>query len=93
MDCKEGEKRVLDRMEKQNETEKKDHWYCFTYEGKALTGEYCKASAYTGYPEKINITRPIIDENKKYARVQGGAVLLNCIYLGEMSNAEFQGNV
>ncbi len=67
------------------------HYYCFSYIGKdSETGEDCQASTYTGYPEK-GITMPMIDENKKNACVNNGAVLLAVSYLGFMTRDAMQG--
>jgi len=64
------------------------HWYCFSYVGKTDEGRECQASTYTGYEEK-KITLLNIEANKVNAKVNKGAVLIACSYLGHMTREEF----
>jgi len=67
------------------------HWYCFTYSGKSIDdGHDCQACTYIGY-DTNQVTKPMIDKNKKEAGVTASAVLIGCIYLGYMTRGEFLG--
>ena len=92
---------MLEQTEKQEETAGREasgvdavvmrHWYCFSYNGtNPQTGLDCAASTYAGY-ERQRVTKPMIDENKKHAGVNEGAVLIAVSYLGYMTREEMLG--
>lgn len=67
------------------------HWFCFTYSGECIeTGKSVTASSYVGYPGR-EVTKPMIDANKKAAGVTNCAALIAVSYLGEMTRDEFLG--
>lgn len=68
------------------------HWYCFSYLGTSIDdGHNCYVSIYSGNPRK-GVTMPMINHNKKEAGVNNNAVLIGCMYLGEMTKADFLGH-
>lgn len=68
------------------------HWFCMTYIGRPLDGTAGTANAcsYVGFAEK-KITMAKINAQKKHAGVKDDAVLIACIYLGQMTREEFLG--
>lgn len=66
-------------------------WYCLTYQGKSTVDQQsCTASVYCGVAERY-ITKGLIDSLKADAKVDAGAVLVACSYLGRMSREKFNG--
>jgi hypothetical protein len=64
-------------------SEQKNHYYCMVFLDEAR-----HTSAYIGftYPK---VTRALIEQAKTVAKASPDAMLLNCMYLGEMTKSEF----
>ena len=69
------------------ETEKRMHWYCFSYVG-AVDSGLQHGCSYVGY-ESENITHRNIKENKRNAGMKDDAVLVSVTRLGYMTKQEF----
>jgi len=72
--------------------EKEMHWFCFSFKGKHSDGMNCDCNActYVGYPSR-NITKKMIDAQKKESGVSESAVLIACTHLGFMTKEKFIG--
>ena len=67
----------------------KEHMYIFSFIDSNDEGpDFQYATAYRGYPERDMITRGRIAEARVAAGVKPASVLLNCSYLGYMTEAE-----
>lgn len=67
------------------------HWFSLVYTGIEVTsGQHATANCYISSSDRTPaFTRKFINDQKKLAKVQGNAVLINIIYLGEMTKDEF----
>lgn len=68
------------------------HWYLLVYVGDSFEGHrHSTGSTYVGF-EQQRVTLPQINLHMQSAKIAKG-VLVNCSYLGYMTQYEFENNV
>ena len=68
------------------------HWYALVYSGEHVdTGIASTGTTYLGFKQH-RVTLPQINANMGTANIKNG-ILLNCAYLGFMTQYEFENNV
>ena len=71
---------------------KMKHWYGLVYEGLNIETEApSKSTIYLGFNQQ-RVTFPLIDLHMKTAKIKNG-ILINCFYIGFMTQYEFENNV
>lgn len=67
---------------------KKLHFYAYSFTGRLTCGRSGEGSVYIGY-HNAGVTKARIQEAKKGANMDPGAVLVAVSYLGRMTNERF----